>query len=203
MRALVSSKATAKANQQCAGIDLLHQRDHLRGVALILQPVVAILVLDVFDELILECLADLPDLAVGDIADGIPNGLVRLVVEEVPVERPLAILLPFRGHPRGQMHAVGDVAHMQLLGEIALPHGGEHLARDDAVEVADAVGLLTGVEGEGAHAELLRATWIGAAHVDKVLPADAELVGELAHVFAEERLLEVVVAGGHGRVHRI
>ena len=68
---------------------------------MILQPVVAILVLDVFDELILECLADLPDLAVGDVADGIPNGLVRLVVEEVPVERPLAILLPFRGHPRG------------------------------------------------------------------------------------------------------
>ena len=101
------------------------------------------------------------------------------------------------------MHAVGDVAHMQLLGEIALPHGGEHLARDDAVEVADTVSLLAGVEGEGAHAELLRGAGIGAAHVDKVLPTDAELVGELAHVFAEERFLEVVVAGGHGRVHRI
>ena len=44
---------------------------------------------------------------------------------------------------------------------------------------------------------------IGATHADELVPRDAQLLGIAAHVLAEESLVEVVVAGGHGGMHGV
>ena len=101
------------------------------------------------------------------------------------------------------MYAVGDVAHVQLLGEEATPYGGEHLLRHAAVEQAHPVGLLAGIEGEDAHGELLIAPWMLATEVDELTPGDPEALGQMPEVLAEEVLCEVVVPCRHGRVHSV
>ena len=68
------------------------------------------------------------------------------------------------------MNAVGDVAHVQLFGEEALPYGGKHLLRDTAVEKAHAVGFLAGIQRKDAHGELLIALWMLATEADEVVP---------------------------------
>ena len=78
-----------------------------------------------------------------------PNLLVRLVEHEVLVEILGIELAPLRSTPSGEMNAVGDVAHMVLLGVVSLPDASEHLLGDLAVQPADAVDFLTGVAGKG------------------------------------------------------
>ena len=89
---------------------------------------------------------------------------------------------------------------MALFPGITLPDSGEHLLGHLAVEPANAVGLLAGVQGEDAHREALVGVRILAAHVHKVIPGDTELRGELTHILAEQTLVEVVVTGGDGSV---
>ena len=72
------------------------------------------------------------------------------------------------------------------------------------MELRHAVDFLAGVAGEDAHAELLVVVvGVDATHADKLIPADAQLLGIATHVLAEEVCLEVVVAGRHGSVDGI
>ena len=60
---------------------------------------------------------------------------------------------------------------------------------------ANAIGFLTSIECEHAHAEAFVGIGVLAAHVHKVIPADAEFCGILAHVFAKQTFVEVVMTG--------
>ena len=101
------------------------------------------------------------------------------------------------------MYTVGYVAYVQFVGAVSFPDGLEHLLRYLAVEPAYTVHLLAGVAGKYTHRELLVGVGVFATHVHQVFPFDAQFGGELTHVLAEERLVEVVVTGRYRRVYRI
>ena len=108
-----------------------------------------------------------------------------------------------RGNPRREVHAVGDVADVELVLEIARPHVAQNLLRDLAVEPRYAVDLLREVAGQHRHRELLvGVVGVGLAQVDVLLPRDAQHVGVVRHVLANHRLGEGVVTGRHGRMGR-
>ena len=66
------------------------------------------------------------------------------------------------------------------------------------MEHRHAVHLLTSVAGEGRHTELLTlVVRVRTAHADELIPRDAEFLRIATHVFAEEALVEIVVAGRH------
>ena len=125
------------------------------------------------------------------------------------------------------MHAVGDVAHVALflvlvvelgplvvvadfvflagfVGQVAGPDAFEHLLANLAVEPAHTVDFLASFAEEGGHTEFFALVFgVGTAEAHEVVPRDAEACGELAHVFAEEAFVEIVVAGGHGGVDSV
>ena len=71
------------------------------------------------------------------------------------------------------MYAVGDVVHMQLLGEITGPNGAEHLLRYLAVQPAHAVCLLACIQSEDGHRELLVViVRVRTTHTDQIVPLD-------------------------------
>ena len=198
---LVGSETTAETNHQRIGVDLLQQRQHTRGIALVLQPVLTELHTDIIGEFLLQHDTCLPDFLIGHIIDGMPDFLITLVTHEVGIEILLIEMTPLRSSPRREVNTVGDVAHGILLGEIALPDGRKHLLRHPTVEFTYTVHLLTGVDGEGGHRELLSLiVGVRATHADELIPRDTELCRISAHVLAEEGLVEVVVTGGHRRM---
>ena len=79
------------------------------------------------DEAELDGLVRFPDSLVGELLDLRPGLFLRLVLEEVLAEVLRVELLPLSRSPSREVNAVGDVAHVQLFGEEALPYGGEHL----------------------------------------------------------------------------
>ena len=171
MSTLVGGETASEADEQGVGIDFVHQADDAAGVALIAKPRGAELLTDEIDELALQAHVGVPDFHVGHTVDGFPNGGIRLVVHERLVEVFLIKRAPFSGYPCREVDAVGNVAHVVLLGEIALPDAAEHLLADVAVNEADAVDLAAGVAGKGAHAEALAVVArVGAAHVHEFGP---------------------------------
>ena len=119
--ALVGGEAAAEADDQSVGVEFLHQADDALGVALVLQPCLAELLYDIVEELRAQCLARLPYLLVGTVVDAVPDFLVRLVGHEVLVEVLGIELPPFCSAPCWEVYTVGDIAHVVLLGIVALP----------------------------------------------------------------------------------
>ena len=145
---LVGSKAATETDEQCVGVNLVEQGYDARGVTLVLQPSLTILLAHVVDELVLQCHTGLPDLFVGHIVDGLPNLLFRLVVPEVLIEVGSIELFPLGSTPSGEVNTVGHITYVVLFWEVTLPDGRKHLLRNLAVEPAYTVHLLRGVASE-------------------------------------------------------
>ena len=72
------------------------------------------------------------------------------------------------------------------------------------METRNAVRLLTSVECEGRHRELLvRVVRICATHADELIPRDSELLRVATHVFSEEVFIEIVVTSRNWSVASI
>ena len=69
------------------------------------------------------------------------------------------------------------------------------------MQPADAVGLLTSIQSERAHTELLVRVWINTAQADEIVPADTQLGWEFTHIAAEQILVEIVMACRDRSVH--
>ena len=196
MSTLVSSETTAEADNQSVGVEALNQLYDTCRIALILQPSLLELHLDIFEELSLQSLTGSPDFLIGAIVDAMPDLLVRLVVQEVLVEVLVIYTQPLSSSPCGEVNTIGNVTYVVFLGIVALPDRCEHLLRHLTMEPADAIDLLTGVAGEGRHTEFLAlVVGVGTTHTDELIPSDAELGRIAAHVLAEETFVKVVVTG--------
>ncbi len=108
-----------------------------------------------------------------------------------------------RRHPRGEMHAVGDVTYVQLVLEVPGPHVAQYIFRHLAVQPRHAVDLLREVAGQHRHREaLVGIVGIGLAEVDELLPRNAQHVGIVRHILTHHRLGERVVTRGNGGMGR-
>ena len=70
---LVGGKTATEADEQCIGVDLVHQRHHARGVTLVLEPALAELLADVLHQLCLQGHAGSPHFLVAHIIDSLPD----------------------------------------------------------------------------------------------------------------------------------
>ena len=225
--ALVGGKAAGEANDERVGVDLVEQRHHAGGIALVAQPVVAEAFADVVDEFLLQCHASFPNFLVADLIDVFPEGGVALIVEESLAEVLFVHGFPLAGAPSGIVHAVGDIADVAFVGihvidflvlvvsedlvltigfggEITGPNALEHALRDLTVQPANAVHFLTSLAKEGGHAEALALVFgVLTTESHEIVPADAEFAGILAEIFSAKAFVEVVVAGGNGSVDSI
>ena len=68
----VSGETATETDQQGVRVDLVQDGDNLCWVALVLQPVCLVLILDICDQLVLQSLADRPDVFVRNVLDGFP-----------------------------------------------------------------------------------------------------------------------------------
>ena len=204
MGALVGGETTTETNHQRVGRDALQQRHDTCRVALVAQPRLAELLADVVDELLLQCHTRFPDFGIGHLLNGVPNGFVALVEYKARIEIFVIDETPFRGRPGGQVHAVGDVAHVVFFGEIALPQGCKHLLAHPSVELAHTVHLLAGVAGKDTHAEtFVVIIGIFAAHSYEFVPRYAQHFGVTTHIFSKESFVKIVVTCRNGRVHGV
>ena len=146
---LISRKAATEADKQGIGVDLLHQADNARGIALVLKPAVAELLTYIVDKLGLQGHTCLPYLFVAYVVNGFPDSLVALVAEMLGIEMLSIELAPFVGTPCGEMNTIGYIAYMTLLGIVALPDTGKHLLADLAVQPAHTIHFLRSVAGKG------------------------------------------------------
>ena len=155
------------------------------------------------DQLVLEFHALAPEFGVGDGVHLLPGRDVVGVSLESVGEVAGVEAAHRRGDPRREVHAVGDVADVQLVLEVAGPHVAQNVLRYLAVEPRHAVHLLREVAGQHRHRELLvRVVGVGLAQVDILLPGDAQHVGIVRHVLADHRFGECVVACGNRRMGR-
>ena len=90
---------------------------------------------------------------------------------------------------------------MVLLWIITLPDRSEHLLAHPSVELTYTINLLTGVDGESRHGELLVLVLrIGTTHADELVPRETEQLWIATHILAEELLVEVVVTSWYRSV---
>ena len=203
MGALVGGKTTGKADEKGIGIDAFENRNDTRGIALVLNPVIAELVAHEADEFVFHHLTHIPNLFIGHIIDFLPQRTVILTGKEVGSEVFYIELFPFRSGPCGHVHTIGNVTYMQLVGRIAFPDGLEHALRHLAVEPAHTVDFLTGIASKDTHAEFFARAGVLTSQIHQFSETNSQFCREFAHIFAKERLIEIVVAGGHRGVHGI
>ena len=201
---LVSGETTAETYQQCIRIDFFHERHHAARVALILQPAVAELLANVVHQFCLQLHSGFPHFGIAYIVYSFPNLLVALVGEMCLVEVLGIEFSPLVGAPCGEVHAVGNIAHMTFLGIIAIPDAGKHLLAHFAMQPAHAVHFLRSIASEGGHAEAFAfILGIHAAHADELVVRNSKLRSISAHVLREEALVEIIVAGRHWRMNGV
>ena len=204
MGTLIGSKATAEANHQCIGVDALKQRHHTSGIALVAKPLLGELIADILDEFVLQSHTGIPNLLIRYIVDGMPNLLIALIRHEGRIKVFVVNLTPFGSAPCGEVNAIGHIADMILLGIVAVPDGGKHLLAHPAVQLAHAIDFLTGVAGKDTHAETLAVVIrILTAHTNELIPRDAKALRIATHILAKETLVEIVMASRHRRVNSI
>ena len=108
-----------------------------------------------------------------------------------------------RSRPGREMHAVGHVADVQFVLEIARPHVAQNLFGDLAVQPRHAVDLLREVAGKHRHREFfVRILRIHATQVDKLRPVDAQLPRDSATNTGGSSPRERIVSCRHGRMGR-
>ena len=101
----------------------------------------------------------------------------------------------------GQMGAVGHRRDGHLAGRQVRPQAAPHIARDRAVQNADRVAERRTVHGGNGHRELfIRIAAHLAPQAKQLLGRNAAFVAEAAQVVPDQRALEKIDAGRHGRV---
>ena len=132
--ALVSSKAAAETNYQCVRIHTLQQRNHTRRIALVLQPLLAELLLDIVKQLVLQCHTCGPNLLVRTVIDTVPDFLVALVAHVLSVKVLSVNLAPLGSTPCWEVNTVGNITYVVLLGIVAGPDRCKHLLANPSVQ---------------------------------------------------------------------
>ena len=89
------------------------------------------------DQLLAQVAAQLPDVLVGDVGDGVPAlraADAQGVLGALGADLPGAEAQHLGGDPGGRVHPVGDGGDRHLLGVEARPQAGEHLPADVTVQ---------------------------------------------------------------------
>ncbi len=157
------------------------------------------------DQLGAQRAAQLPDLVVGHVRDGVP------ALGAADAQRLLGPLLADAAgahpehlgrHPGRRVDAVGDGGDRHLLGVEARPESGEHLAADLAVQQRDAVGPLGQAQAHHRHVEDARvAARVGLrAQPQHPVDVDAGQLGVLPELPGDLVAVEPVDAGRDGGV---
>ncbi len=197
--ALVGGEAAGEADGEDVGLDAVDDLNHLAGRIQTHLVGIAVALADVVDQLVFEHHALMPELLVRNLVDLLPGRDVVDMALEALGEVAGVETAQVRRDPGGEMYAVGYVADVQLVLEVAGPHVAQNLLRHLAVEPRYAVDLLREVAGQHRHRELLvRIVGVGLAQVDELLPGDAQHVGIVRHVLTDHRLREGVVTGRYG-----
>lgn len=149
------------------------------------------------DQLLAQVPAQLPDVLVGDVTDGVP---AFGAADRHGVLGPLGADLPgaeaedLRGHPGRGVDAVGDRGDRDLVRVEARPQSREHVPADVPVQQGDAVGALGEPEPHHRHVEDVRVA------VRVRLHAEAQ---DAAHVDAREFGVGAEVAGDQFTVEAV
>ena len=145
----------------------------------------------------------LPQLAVVDVLDRVPERGVAAALHPVGAEVAVVDEAHLRREPGVDVHAVGDVAD----GNVLLAHAREerhpHRARDVTVQRRHRVGAMTALEREHGHAELFaRVVRVHASEREEGVVGQPERVAQRAEVLFDEVGRKAIVAGRHRRVRR-
>ncbi len=201
--ALVSGETAREADGQHVGLDALDDLDHLARRVETHLIGVAETTADVLDEAVLQIHALIPQLLVGNVVHLLPCRNIIDVAFEAIAKVTGIETSQRRGDPGREVHAVGHVADVQLVLEVAGPHVAQDVFRHLAVEPRHAVDLLREVAGQNGHRELLVGiVGVGLAEVDILLPCNAQHIGIMRHVLTDHLLGESVVTGRHGSMRR-
>ena len=203
MRSLVGGEAATKADEKGLRGERLEEAHQHGGILIEVSHVCLVATTEVLDQTTLELQSPLPDILVGSLPDLVPQVETVLLGEDIIAHTLLHQIRPGRGHPGGQVHAIGHVSDMELLREVSLPDGSKHLARHLTVELAYPIGLLAGIKCQDTHREFLMRPRNLTTEVGQLLEGDVELVGVMAYILCEEGLVEVVVSGRYRRVASI
>ena len=158
--ALIRSKAAREADQERVGANLVEQRNDTRRVALILEPAFTEAVADILNEAILKTNASIPNHSIRNFVNAFPISGITLVFHKVGIKVFLKDSPPLVSNPRGKVNAVCNVANVALFRKISAPNTVKHLSANFAVELANAVYLLTCFTQERGHTELLSVIFV-------------------------------------------
>ena len=200
----ISGEAAGETDGQHILAQALLDGDHLARRVMGAHDRVGQALADGADQFLLEDLAHTPDLGVRHGIDALEALLVVVVRLEFGAEHLGVQLLPVLGSPGRIVDAVGDVADIELLREVARIHVGEDVLADLAVQHGHAVDVLRKVGGEVAHRELL----LGIVRIDLAqahhrAPVHTQTGGIMAEVAADHLLGERIVTGRDRRMRRV
>ena len=168
---LVSSKTTAESDNQCIWIETLEQLNYTCRIALILQPCLTELLLNIVEQLRLQSLACSPDFLIRTVIDTMPDFLVALVAHMLCIKVLSINITPLCSTPCWEVNTVGNVAHVILLRIVAFPDWSKHLLRYPTMKHRYTINLLTSVTSKCTHTELLAMIIrIGTAHANELIP---------------------------------
>ncbi len=152
-------------------------------------------------EEVLQGVMGFPEFAGIDVVDALPD--FRLAQPLLPARGEIAVveLHHLVGEPTGDVDAVGDVSDGDFLFRPPRPEVRPHPPRDVAVEVAHGVCPAGKLQRQHGHAErLVLVLRLDPAQAHQLLERDAQLVAQRAKVLLDQRTVEAVVSGGHGRM---
>ena len=106
------------------------------------------------DELRLQAEMRLPQLAIVDALDSLPDLRFGAVLVPACAEMPVVEAEHLRSEPGRHMHAVGDMADRNGVFGLAGIQAGPHVARYFAVQGRDSIGAARDLQSEHRHAEI-------------------------------------------------
>src|SRR5579884_1626774 len=194
--AFVGGEAAREADKQRVGIE--HMLEFLDLERPFAEPQ---MLPRVGDQFLLAHPVRLPQLFVGKPVDMlIPECLFVDMAPPVFIQVAPEKLVHLWSDPRKRVDAVSDVADGHLIHVDAGPEELPHLARNAAVQAADAVVLSRQREREHGHTIGRPPAMILARHLQKLVAVQAELAPVGAKVSIDQVVVESIVTGGHGRM---
>ncbi|KAF5043775.1 hypothetical protein DSECCO2_498730 [anaerobic digester metagenome] len=144
-----------------------------------------------------------PQLDVGNGPELLAHALAVRVLAPGLAEEAVVEHGHLRGHPGREVDAVGHGADGHVFLGVLGPDPGPHVARDLAVQAADAVVEARQAQGQHSHAEMLGVVaGVLASQGQEDLPGQTEVRGVLLEVPGHELGRKAVVARGNRRVGR-
>ena len=166
--ALVGGKAPREANRKGVGVErvICRNRRHAEARIALAQPVAG-----VGDQIGLELFARFPQYLVGNLVNFLPAlDIVDLVFPATPEVGIIQAL--HRGcQPCQRVNAVGNRRDRHIAGGV---HPFPHVARNFAVQLADAIMLLRILECKHSHGESRPPVLLLECNIDELIAADAE-----------------------------